>query len=176
MQKVARLPRKRRRAQGTPEGRQSVHHAPCRAKSRAPATQKARRLKERPEGRQSVHHAPFAKQKVARLSAPQKARDVRKGRPKGRPERTSRPFCVSRKSRACHCKRAVMYAQVATLRGTPERTSRPFCVSRKSRDFLLTQKARDAQVWTSRGTSRAYITPLLREQKVARLFATAKGA
>ena len=179
-QKVARLPRKRPGAQGTPEGRQrrtsrpfqtqsrapatqkapepkgrqmdarGVHPAPCRAESHAPATQKARSPRDA-RGTPETYITPLAEQKVARL--PRK-RPGAQGTPEGRQRRTSRPL-QSRKSRACHAKGCPRDAR------TPERTSRPL-QSRKSH-ACQARSPRDA-----RGTPETYITPLA-EQKVARL-------
>ena len=143
-QKVARLPRETEAQRpGAQVPRQSVHHAPCRAESRAPRrgpeprcrarahheSRKSRachaKLKHRgpePRCRARAYITPLAEQKVARHA---EARS-----PGAAPERTSRPL-QSRKSRACHAK-------------LKHRGPEPRC------------------------RARAYITPLA-EQKVARL-------
>ena len=95
----------------------------------------------------------------------------RSGRPEGRPERTSRPFCVSRKSRACHAKGR---SPGGTPEASPERTSRPFCVSKKSRDFLPLQKARDVRKGRPKGRPERTSRPFCVSRK-SRDFLPRKG-
>ena len=129
-QKVARLPRKRRAAQGTPEGRQRRTSRPLQSrKSRACHAKGAQ-----PKGRQrdargtpEAYITPLAEQKVARL--PRK-RCAAQGTPNGR----------QRDARGVHHALCRAEGAPATQRraaqGTPEgcqrRTSRPL-QSRKSR-------------------------------------------
>ena len=213
--KSARLPRKRPGPQLTPEGRQrrtsrpsqsrksrachakgvepkgrqrdarDVHRAPCRAESRAPATQKARSPRDArgtPEayipplqGRKSrACHAKGAEPKgrqrdacraESHAPATQKARSPTNAR--GTPETYITPL-PNPKSRACH-------AKGPRAQGTPDgrqrRTSRPL-QSRKSRacHAKSPRSPRDA-----RGTPETYITPLA-EQKVACLPRKRPGA
>ena len=89
--------RRPRDARGTPEGRQGVHHAPCRAASPA-------------EGRQRDARAyimPLAEQQVPRLPRQIEAqRRGGQGTPEGR-QRDARAYITplqSSKSRACHAK------------------------------------------------------------------------
>ena len=173
-QKVARLPRKRRGAQVGRQRRTSrplqsrkprachaksakprwdasgVHHAPCRAESRAPATQKARS----PGGTPAAYITPLAEHKASRL--PRK----RRGAQVGRQRRTSRPLQRS-KSRACHARDAEPRWDASGVHHAP---------CRAETRAPATQKARSLG-----GTPPAYITPLA-EQKVARLPRKKRGA
>ena len=97
-------------ATGRQRDARDVHHAPCRAESRAPATQnRPQRCGDHgtPEGRQrdarGVHHAPCRAESraLATQNRPQRCGDH--GTPEGRQRRTSRPL-QSTKSRACHAK------------------------------------------------------------------------
>ena len=113
-QKVARLPRKIEHRGTETTGRQrdarDVHHAPCRAESRAPATQNRAKGPE-PKGRQryaretyitprqrdarDVHHAPCRAE--SRAPATQKARSPRDAR--GTPETYITPLAEQKVTR-----------------------------------------------------------------------------
>ena len=82
------------------------HHAPCRAESRAPATQIEHRGVEttgRQRDARGVHHAPCRAESRAPATQNRAQRCGDYGTPEGRQRRTSRPL-QSRKSRACHAK------------------------------------------------------------------------
>ena len=134
-----------------PKGRQrdarDVHRAPCRAESRAPATQKAWSPRDA-RGTPETYIAPLAEQKVARL--PRK-RPGAQGTPEGRQRCTSRPL-QGRKPRACHAKGAEPKGRQRDARGV----HRAPC--RAESHAPATQKARSPR--DARGTPETYITPL----------------
>ena len=138
-QKVARLPRKIEHRGAETTGRQrdarDVHHAPCKAESRAPATQnRAQRRGDHgtPEGRQRRTSRTLAKQKVARL--PGKI-EHRGAETTGR-QRDARGVhhapCRAESRAPATQNRAQRRGDHGTPEGRQRRTSRPL-QSRKSR-------------------------------------------